>query len=94
MTLRSAPFFWREEHSKRLQGNNLLKGGDQMGKQGGSNKRLLDVEETAAFLGVSPRTIYNRICRRSKTPFPVKPKRIGKRVLFDIRDLEAYVDSL
>jgi excisionase family DNA binding protein len=60
----------------------------------GMKKWLLTVEETAQLLGISSRTIYNGICRRSKTPFPVKPKRIGRAVRFDIRDLEAYVDSL
>lgn len=57
-------------------------------------KRLLSVEEAAVYLGLSPRTIYNQIGRRAKKPFPVKPKRIGKLVKFDIRDLEQYVESL
>ena len=57
-------------------------------------KRLLNVVETAAYLNVSPRTIYNGIARKSIKPFPVKCKRIGSKPLFDIRDLEAYVDSL
>ncbi len=57
-------------------------------------KRLLSVEETATYLGISPRTIYNGIAPKSKKPFPVKAKRIGKLVRFDIRDLEQYVDSL
>ncbi len=54
-------------------------------------KRLLSIEEAGIYLGLSPRTIYNGI---SKKTFPVKPKHIGKRVLFDIRDLDAYVDGL
>lgn len=57
-------------------------------------KRLLNVEETAQYLGLSPRTIYNQICPKAKKPFPVKPKRVGKLVKFDIRDLEAYVEAL
>ena len=59
-----------------------------------SGKRLLSVEEVALYLGLSPRTIYNAVARKSKRPFPVKPKRIGKLVKFDIRDLERYVESL
>ena len=59
-----------------------------------AGKRLLTVEETAIYLGLSPRTIYNMIARSSKKPFPVKPKRIGKLVRFDIEDLEKYVKSL
>ena len=57
-------------------------------------KRLLSVEETAAYLGISDRTIYNRICRKAKKRFPIKPKRIGKRILFDINEIDQYVDSL
>jgi excisionase family DNA binding protein len=57
-------------------------------------KRLLTVEQTAIYLGLSPRTIYNAVAPKSKAPFPVKPKRIGKLVRFDIKDLDRYVDSL
>lgn len=57
-------------------------------------RRLLNVMETAAYLGISPRSIYNRIHKGSEKPFPVKPKRHGKCVRFDIRDLEKYVDSI
>ena len=59
-----------------------------------AGKRLLSVEEAAAYLGLSPRTIYNGVAPKSKKPFPVKPKRVGKLVKFDIRDLERYVESL
>lgn len=57
-------------------------------------KRLLSVQETALHLGLSPRTIYNAIAPKSKNPFPIKPRRWGKRVLFDVRDLDRYVDSM
>jgi predicted DNA-binding transcriptional regulator AlpA len=56
-------------------------------------KRLLNVEETAHYLGMAPRSLYNAIAPKSKKPFPVKPKRIGKLVRFDIRDLDAFVES-
>ena len=52
-------------------------------------KRLLSVEQTASYLGISDRTIYNQICRRAKKRFPIKPKRIGKRILFDINANES-----
>lgn len=57
-------------------------------------KRLLSVEETGIYLGLSPRTIYNGIAPKSRKPFPIKAKRVGKLVKFDIKDLERYVDSL
>ncbi len=57
-------------------------------------KRLLDVQETADYLGIAPRSIYNAIHRGSEKPFPVKPKRIGRSVRFDIQELDEYVESL
>ena len=57
-------------------------------------KKLLSVEEAARYLGLSPRTIYNGVAPKSKKPFPVKVKRVGKLIRFDIKDLEAYVESL
>ena len=66
----------------------------EVSKSDSRTKRLLSVEETASYLGLSPRTIYNGIAPKSKNPFPVKPKRIGKLVRFDIRDLDKFVESL
>ena len=66
----------------------------EIDKPDSRTKRLLSVEETASYLGLSPRTIYNGIAPKSKNPFPVKPKRIGKLVRFDIRDLDTFVESL
>ncbi len=66
----------------------------EIATNGVHTKRLLSVDETAAYLGISPRTIYNGITRNTRRPFPIKPKRYGKLVKFDIRDLEKFVDSL
>jgi predicted DNA-binding transcriptional regulator AlpA len=57
-------------------------------------KRLLSLNETARLLGLSPRTIYNQTGRKAKRKFPIKPKRIGKLIKFDIRDIERYIASL
>lgn len=57
-------------------------------------QRLLDVKETARYLKISPRSIYNRIGAKSKRPFPVKPRRVGRLVRFDIRDLDAYIEGI
>ena len=58
------------------------------------NKRFLSVRETARYLGISPQTIYNSISSYRGKSFPVKPKRVGRRVLFDINQLNGYLDSL
>ena len=60
----------------------------------GIKPRLLSVDQSAGYLGISPKTIRNGLGPKARDPFPVKPKRAGKRVLFDIRDLDAYIDSL
>lgn len=57
-------------------------------------KILLTVEETAALLGISPRTIYNKTAPSAKEKFPVKPKRIGGAIRFFRRDLDEYIASL
>jgi len=57
-------------------------------------KRLLNIKETAKYLGIAPGTIYNSISRKTKHPFPIKVKRFRGKPLFDIRDLETYVDSM
>lgn len=56
--------------------------------------RLLSIEQTAKYLSIAPKTIRNRLGPKAPDPFPVQPKRIGKRVLFDIKDLNRYVDAL
>jgi hypothetical protein len=56
--------------------------------------RLLGIEETARYLGLAPKTLRNRLGPRAINPFPVKTKRIGKRVLFDVKALDAFIDSL
>ena len=62
--------------------------------KGRTKKRLLSVEETARYLGISPKTIYNQIGRKAKKKFPIKAKRIGKSVKFDIEDINNYIKSL
>lgn len=56
--------------------------------------RMLSVNETAQYIGLAAKTIRNRIGPKATKPFPVKPKHIGSRVLFDIKDLDAYLDRL
>jgi len=57
-------------------------------------KRLLDIDQTANYLSISPKTIRNGLGPRAKKPFPVKPKRFGRKVLFDIEDLKQFVKEL
>ena len=58
-----------------------------------NGKQLLTIRETAELLRISPRTIYNGTQRNAKNPFPVKPKRIGRLLRFDRRELEDYIEK-
>ena len=56
--------------------------------------RLMDLKTAALYIGMAEKTLRNRISRKAENPFPVKPKRQGRKILFDRRDLDAYADSL
>ena len=56
--------------------------------------RLITVEQLAAMLSMSPKSIYNGCLRGAKYPFPIKPKRIRRLLRFDRKDVEAYIESL
>lgn len=56
--------------------------------------RMLSVSEAASYLGIAEKTLRNRMGKKIENPFPIKPKRIGGRVLFDRKDLDVYIDSL
>jgi len=56
-------------------------------------KRLFSIEEVAVILGISPRTIYNRIAPKSKSPFPITAKRVGRLVKFRAEDIEKYIKA-
>jgi len=55
--------------------------------------RLLSINQTAKYLGISARTIYNQTHRKAVTKFPIKFLRIGKLIKFDVNDLEAFIQS-
>ena len=48
--------------------------------------RLMTVDQAAFYIGISPRTLRNRICRKAENPMPFKAKRMGRKVLFDRKD--------
>jgi len=56
--------------------------------------RLLDIEQTAQYLSIAPKTIRNGLYRGSPQPFPVRPKKLGKRILFDRKDLDEFIDNM
>lgn len=52
---------------------------------------MLSIRDLSDYLGVSPQTIYNRL---SAGTFPIKTKRIGRRLKWDRRDVNHYLDKL
>lgn len=57
-------------------------------------KRLLTVEEAAAYLGIASKTLRNCLGPKAEKPFPVRPVKIGGRVLFKREALDAFIDGL
>ena len=58
------------------------------------HSRLLSVKQTAEYLGISTRTIYNQTGRKSRKKFPVRPKRIGGLIKFDKFELDKFIETL
>lgn len=57
------------------------------------NQRYISVKQTAEYLGISERTIYDQIAPKARKPFPVKPRRIGGSVRFDIIEIDKYMKA-
>ncbi len=57
-------------------------------------RRLYPLRDAAYYCGMSTQFFYNGTSRRTKKPLPIPFKRIGGKILFDIRDLEKFVDEL
>ena len=54
-------------------------------------RRMFGIKEISDYLGISAQSIYNQL---SAGTFPIKTKRIGRRLKFDRRDVDHYLDKL
>jgi predicted DNA-binding transcriptional regulator AlpA len=54
-------------------------------------KRMMDIKELSAYIGLRPQTIRNRISLGS---FPIPTKKIGRLLKWDRRDVDKYLDRL
>lgn len=54
-------------------------------------KRMLDIKEVAIVIGLRPQTIRNQL---NCGTFPIKTKKIGRKLLWDIRDIDRFLDGL
>ena len=55
------------------------------------SKRLLGVKELSNYLGLKPQTVYNRV---SAGNFPIKHKRLGRLLRWELREVDHYLDGL
>ena len=62
-------------------------------------KRFLSVKDLAEYLSIKEQSIYNRLAKKAKYPFPIRPVRRdrsspwGKSLRFDIKDVNRYIES-
>jgi len=54
-------------------------------------KRMLNIKELSIRIGLKPQTIRNRL---HTGKFPIKTKKIGRKLLWDIKDVDRFLDSL
>lgn len=52
---------------------------------------MLTVKEVAQILHMHEKTLYRKISPNSKDSFPIKPKRVGRKVLFPRKRVEAFI---
>jgi len=55
-----------------------------------SGKRFLTKKDLGMYLGLSPATISNQL---SKGVFPIRSKKMGRMVRFDMREVLEYLDT-
>jgi len=53
--------------------------------------RMIDINDLATRIGLKPQTIRNKLNCGS---FPIKTKKIGRKLLWDIRDVDEFLDGL
>jgi predicted DNA-binding transcriptional regulator AlpA len=57
----------------------------------GLEKRMLNFQELGDYIGLSPQTIRNKFYAGE---FPIPAKKIFSKVLWDRKDVDAYLDRL
>ena len=54
-------------------------------------KRMLSVDELGHYIGLAPQTIKNQLYAGR---FPIPPKRLGRKLLWDKKMVDRYLDRL
>jgi len=69
----------------------LLWKGEEKVKDQYQEKRLINVQELAQYLGMSHWTVRTKV---RNNEFPFKPRRLGRFLRFDIHEVDRYINSL
>lgn len=56
-----------------------------------NTQRMFNFEELGKYIGLSPQTIKNKFYAGE---FPIPAKRIFSKILWDIQDVDKYLDKL
>ena len=54
-------------------------------------KRMLTIDQLAIYIGLRPQTIRNKYYAGE---FPIPAKKIFSKVLFDLKDVDAFLDKI
>ena len=52
---------------------------------------MLDIKELSTRIGLKPQTIRNKL---NCGTFPIKTKKIGRKLLWDLKDVDTFLDNL
>ncbi len=64
-------------------------------KENATRQEFYTIDETATLLRMARNTLYNRICKNARTPFPVKPIRgLNGRPIFRRADIDNFIAKL
>ncbi len=54
-------------------------------------KRMMNIKELSVYIGLAEQTIKNKL---SLKDFPIPPKRLGRKLLWDKQRVDRFLDNL
>lgn len=75
--------FWGKEYNRKINKEKALKQSKL--------KRMMNFEELGQYIGLRPQTIRNKFYAGE---FPIPAKRIFSKTLWDVKDVDKYLDKL
>ena len=59
------------------------------------SKRLTDITGLANYLPINVKTLRNRLTRRAKDPFPIKPVfYVGRSPRWNLDEVDSFIDEM